>query len=72
LEEFERCAQINGYSNHYKGQVISGYLLNEAYTWFQQKQANAVTAIQSWNNLHNRNFVTAFRLKFCFQGRVLQ
>ena|SRR5215213_8643185 len=47
LEEFDRCAQINGYNDHYKGQVISGYLLNEAHTWFQQTQANAATTIQS-------------------------
>ena len=72
LEEFDRCAQINGYTNYYKGQVISGYLLNEAHTWFQQTQANAGNAIQSWNNPANRNFVTAFKRKFCSQGRVLQ
>jgi hypothetical protein len=47
-------------------------LLNEAHTWFQQTQSNAATAIQSWNNQANRNFVDAFQVKFCSQGRILQ
>jgi hypothetical protein len=47
LEEFDRCAQINGYTDYYKGQVISGYLLHKASTWFQQTQANPAESIQS-------------------------
>lgn len=72
LEEFDRCAQINGYTDYYKGQVISGYLLHEASTWFHQIQANPTESIQSWNNPHNRNFINAFQRKFCSRGRLLQ
>ena len=32
LEDFERCATINQYTNAYKLQVVEGYLLNEAQT----------------------------------------
>jgi hypothetical protein len=72
LEEFDRCAQINGYTDAYKGQVIGGYLLNEAHTWFLRVQTNPATLFQSWNNPHNRNFVGGFLQQFRSQGRVLQ
>ena len=34
LEEFERCATINQYTDEYKLEVVEGYLQNEARVWF--------------------------------------
>jgi hypothetical protein len=53
LEEFERKAQINGYTDDHKTRVVGGYLLNEARAWYEQHQANNGTTFQSWNNPMN-------------------
>ncbi|CAG8802735.1 20391_t:CDS:2, partial [Dentiscutata erythropus] len=37
LEEFERCATINRYTNDYKLQVVGGYLMNEWRTDLQNR-----------------------------------
>ena len=36
LEEFERCALINQYTDDYKLAVVGGYLQNEAQDWYVQ------------------------------------
>src|SRR5688572_21675730 len=40
LEEFNRCANINGYNNVDKLNSVSVYLLNEARTWFDEIEDN--------------------------------
>jgi hypothetical protein len=72
LEEFERKAQINGYNDAHKVNVVGGYLLNEAQAWYQQHQGNLVTTFQSWNNAANRHFKTCFLRHFRNQGRISQ
>ena len=72
LEEFERHAQINAYSDEHKLRVVGGYLLNEARTWYQQQLLNYATNFQSWDNAANRRFTTAFLAQFRNQGRIIQ
>jgi hypothetical protein len=72
LEEFERNAQVNGYHNNYKLQVVGGYLLNEARTWYELQEANMGTQFQSWANPNNRCFKTLFLRQFRNQGKIIQ
>lgn len=72
LEEYERCAQINQYTDMQKLQVVGGYLLNEARTWYQQVLADHIRQFQSWSNQGNRNFKTMFLNEFRTEGKFLQ
>ena len=72
LEEFERKAQINGYTDVHKLNVVGGYLLNEARVWYEQHQNNTATIFQSWNNPVNRHFRTRFLKQFRNQGCIIQ
>jgi Retrotransposon gag protein/Zinc knuckle len=72
LEEYDRSAQINRYTDNYKLGVVGGYLLNEAQTWYHQHQTNAATTFQSWNTPNTRRFVTRFLRQFRNQGRIIQ
>src|SRR6185436_11108817 len=72
LEEFERCAQINWYTDEYKLAVVGGYLLNEAQTWYQRIIGNAGETFQSWNTQNTRRFKNMFLTQFRTQGKLLQ
>jgi Retrotransposon gag protein/Zinc knuckle len=72
LEEYERNAQINRYSDPYKLGVVGGYLLNEAQTWYQQHQNDPTQTFQTWNVVNTRRFVTRFLAQFRDQGRIIQ
>ena len=54
LEEFERCAMINGYDNAFKLRVVGGYLVDESRQWFQRIYANGATQFNSWENVARR------------------
>ena len=72
LEEYERCAQINRYTDEYKLQIVGGYLLNEAQTWYQGVIGNAAQNFQSWSTVNNRNFKNMFLTQYRTQGKLLQ
>jgi hypothetical protein len=72
IEEFERKAQINGYTDDHKVQVVGGYLLNEARTWYEQLQANHATRFATWNTVNTIRFRTRFLRQFRNQGRIIQ
>src|SRR6185295_762198 len=72
LEDFERYATINQYTNAYKLQVVGGYLLNEAQTWYQRIVNDGANNFQSWNTANNRNFKNMFLTQFRTQGKLLQ
>jgi Retrotransposon gag protein/Zinc knuckle len=72
LEDFDRKAEVNGYSNADKINSVRGYLLNEARSWFDTLEANPGTTFQSWANQNNRDFSRAFLYRFRNPGRILQ
>jgi len=72
LEEFERCAEINGYEVVDMLDIVRGYLLNESRSWFDQIDGHNTTRFQSWSNPGNRNFRQAFITRFRNPGKLLQ
>jgi hypothetical protein len=63
LEEFNRSARINQYSNEYKLQVVSGYLQGAAGQWFSETQEGQ-NPITHWNNRNHVSFETVFLATF--------
>jgi len=59
LEEFNRSARINQYTDEYKLQVVSGYLQDTAGQWFNEKQEGQ-NPINHWNNRDQPSFETSF------------
>src|SRR6185436_10814519 len=72
LEEFNRCADINGYENVDRLNSVNGYLMNEVRTWFDVVDNDTATSFQSWKNVNNRNFTQAFLTRFRNPGKLLQ
>jgi Retrotransposon gag protein/Zinc knuckle len=72
LDEFNRCAEVNGYEIGDKLNIVRGYLKNEAQTWLDQIEGNHATRFQSWQQIGNRNFEQAFITRFRNPGRLLQ
>jgi hypothetical protein len=72
LEDFDRKAEVNGYSNADKINAVRGYLTNEARAWFDTLESNNATTFQSWANQNNRDFSRAFLFRFRNPGKILQ
>jgi hypothetical protein len=49
LEEFNRSAKINQYTDEYKLQIVSGYLQGTAEQWFNEAQEGQ-NPINHWND----------------------
>jgi hypothetical protein len=56
FDEFERCAEVNGYNHTGMLYHVRGYLLNEARIWFDEIFADANTRFNSWKNDTRRDF----------------
>lgn len=72
IEEFERCGGINGYTWGDLLASVSGYLLNEARSWYAQIDGDPTTRFQSWQTPTNRNFKQSFLTRFRNPGKLLQ
>jgi hypothetical protein len=72
VDEFERCAEVNGHNHNSMLYHVRGYLLNEARIWFDEIHADATTRFNSWRNNTRRDFRCGFLNRFCNPGRLLQ
>ncbi|RHZ80768.1 hypothetical protein Glove_132g180 [Diversispora epigaea] len=63
LEEFNRLARINQYTDEYKLQVVSGYLQGTAGQWFNEAQEGQ-NPINYWNNTNQTSFEMSFLATF--------
>jgi len=63
LEEFNRSARINQYTDEYKLQVVSGYLQGTAGQWFNEAQEGQ-NPINYWNDRDQTSFETSFLATF--------
>ena len=63
LEEFNRSAKINQYTDEYKLQVVSGYLQGTAGQWFSEAQEGQ-NPINHWNDRNQTSFETSFLATF--------
>jgi len=63
LEEFNRSARINQYTDEYKLQVVSGYLQGTAGQWFNEAQEGQ-NPINHWNDRDQTSFETSFLATF--------
>jgi hypothetical protein len=63
LEEFNRSAGINQYTNEYKLRVVAGYLQGTAGHWFKETQAGR-NPITRWNDRDHVSFEPSFLATF--------
>ena len=63
LEEFNRSAKINQYTDEYKLQVVSGYLHGTAGQWFNDTQEGQ-NPITQWNDTNQTSFEPSFLANF--------
>src|SRR3954470_22062548 len=63
LEEFNRSARINQYTDEYKLQVVSRYLQGTAGQWFNEAQEGQ-NLINYWNNRDQTSFEISFLATF--------
>lgn len=63
LEEFNRAAEINQYTDNYKLKVVGRYLHGAAGQWFREIQEGE-RPIAYWTSLNRPSFETSFLTNF--------
>jgi hypothetical protein len=64
IEEFEKAAIANGYTDARKLQIVQAYLKGTATTWFHERQNNPATATQVWNTIIQVQVPNSFKQPF--------